>query len=129
MTDHHDRLDEWLSRDAGAIDIVPSSGFAERVMTAVRESADAPPPIPFPWLRVLPWAAVAIALVMAAVVRLVTGSAPSSADAEWPTAWLTQIQSASPDVVWTTVGVLLSLVTIAFALRAGGRRRAATSYL
>ena len=45
-----DDLDRFLSDD----EIVPSSGFAARVMDAVRVEAAAPPAIPFPWLRALP---------------------------------------------------------------------------
>jgi len=34
--------------------LLPSSGFLASVMQGVREEAAAPPPIPFPWKRVLP---------------------------------------------------------------------------
>ena len=50
-------------------EILPSSGFAASVMEAVRREAAAPPPIPFPWKRALPIAALAvIALVTTAAV-------------------------------------------------------------
>ena len=39
--------------------LVPSSGFTESVMSAVRAEAAAPPPIPFPWMRALPGIAAA----------------------------------------------------------------------
>jgi hypothetical protein len=63
MTDHE--INRALS---GEPEIVPSSGFAESVMDAVRSEAAAPPPIPFPWRRALPgliaWAmAIAIAVM------------------------------------------------------------------
>lgn len=125
MTDYRDPLDERLSRDAAAADIVPSSGFAERVMTAVRASAEAPPPIPFPWLRVVPWAVVAAALVAVGAAQLATSPA-TAVDMGSPAAWLAQIQqiqSAAPDAGWTTIGVLISLVTLTFALGAGAWRR------
>jgi hypothetical protein len=41
-------------------DLAPSSGFVSAVMERVREEAAAPKPIPFPWKRVVPGAAVAV---------------------------------------------------------------------
>jgi hypothetical protein len=124
MTDHHDQLDEWLQSDAGATDIVPSSGFTDRVMTAVRESAVAPPPIPFPWLRVVPWIVVAIALMGFSSLELTRLSPAASPEVDWPGAWQNRLQSiASPDMAWLTLGILLSLVTMTFALRVGAWRR------
>ena len=43
-----DELDRILSSEEP---LVPSSGFAARVMEAVRDAATAPPPLPFPWGR------------------------------------------------------------------------------
>jgi hypothetical protein len=57
-----DELDRILSAEQ---EILPSSGFTASVMGAVRAEASAPPPIPFPWKRVLP------GLVIAAVVLVV----------------------------------------------------------
>jgi len=59
---NRDELDRILSAEQ---EILPSSGFTASVMAAVREEASAPPPIPFPWKRVLP------GLVIAAVVLVV----------------------------------------------------------
>ncbi len=43
---------DWLlSREEP---IVPSSGFSDSVMSAVRTQAAEPPPIPFPWKRAIP---------------------------------------------------------------------------
>jgi len=43
-----DELDRIL---AAADPLVPSAGFANRVMTAVRTAAAEEPPLPFPWGR------------------------------------------------------------------------------
>ena len=48
---HHDELDDIFSRDQ---DLMPSSGFVASVMDEVRQTAAAPPPIPFPWKRAVP---------------------------------------------------------------------------
>ncbi|HSS50049.1 MAG TPA: hypothetical protein VLX28_14020, partial [Thermoanaerobaculia bacterium] len=45
-----DDLDRILASEEP---LLPSSGFAASVMEQVRETAAAPPPLPFPWLRFL----------------------------------------------------------------------------
>ncbi len=35
-------------------ELVPSSGFAASVMDRIRDEAAVPPPIPFPWRRIVP---------------------------------------------------------------------------
>ena len=76
MTDPHTLSPSDIDHRLGADDdVVPSSGFAERVMTRVRSEAATPPPIAFPWIRALPGiAAMAIALV-ASLASAGTGSA------------------------------------------------------
>jgi len=60
----NDELDAILSKDQ---EIIPSSGFVNVVMDAVRREAATPPPIPFPWKYALP-GIVAAGLVVAAIV-------------------------------------------------------------
>ena len=67
-----DEMDRMLLREN---EILPSSGFVVSVMEAVRREAAAPPPIPFPWKRVLPGLVVAGAVLVAIVVVLVTAHA------------------------------------------------------
>jgi len=61
-----DNLDRWLSEDDT---IVPSSGFIDSVMEAVRREASGQA-IPFPWKRALPGM---IATALAFVVTVVSG--------------------------------------------------------
>jgi hypothetical protein len=63
-----DEMDRMLLREN---EILPSSGFVVSVMEAVRREAVAPPPIPFPWKRVLPGLVVAGAVLVTIVVVLV----------------------------------------------------------
>ncbi len=63
-----DEMDRMLLREN---EILPSSGFVGSVMEAVRREAAAPPPIPFPWKRVLPGLVVAGAVLVTIVVVLV----------------------------------------------------------
>lgn len=47
--------DDMLHRAlAGEDELLPSSGFVAGVMERINAEAAAPPPIPFPWKRVLP---------------------------------------------------------------------------
>jgi hypothetical protein len=73
-----DDLDRILSEDE---QILPSSGFANSVMDAVHQEAAVPPPIVFPWKRLLPGlCAAALTLPLAAaVVLLPSGAAPQTA--------------------------------------------------
>jgi hypothetical protein len=63
--------------------ILPSSGFAESVMTAVHREALAPAPLAFPWKRALPGmigaVAAAVLLIAAIVSFLRSAPAPGSA--------------------------------------------------
>jgi len=71
LTEAH--LDAALSAEHDQI--LPSSGFADAVMTAVRAEAAAPAPIPFPWKRAIPGIvgiAAGIALLIALVATLIS---------------------------------------------------------
>ncbi|ANM30920.1 hypothetical protein ABI59_17065 [Acidobacteria bacterium Mor1] len=68
-----DELERILGEDEG---LEPSSGFTRRVMDAV-EQQQAPPPIPFPWLRILPACAGALVVIVAFAAHL-AGDSPDS---------------------------------------------------
>jgi hypothetical protein len=77
-----DELDRILGADEG---LEPSSGFTRRVMDALEEPP-APPPIPFPWVRLLPAALGALVIVVAFAVYLAiepAGAAPVPDLAKW----------------------------------------------
>ena len=62
-----DEVDRMLSRDD---EILASSGFVSRVMESVRQEALVPPPIPFPWKRVVPGLAIAGLALMTLLIAL-----------------------------------------------------------
>ena len=62
-----DELDRILSTER---QITPSPGFAHAVMRAVRDEAEAPPAIPFPWRRMMPLIAAAAVLIVALVISI-----------------------------------------------------------
>jgi len=50
-----DKMDQLLAAHfASDQELAPSSGFALSVMESLHAEAEAPPPIPFPWRRVVP---------------------------------------------------------------------------
>src|SRR5262249_26081450 len=66
-----DELERTLFGQAG---IVPSSGFASRVMDAVRREASEPAPIPFPWRRAFPALAAGVLTLAALIVAVFKSS-------------------------------------------------------
>ena len=80
------RAEDHTTRDmdaalGGEERIVPSSGFLDRVMDAVRREAREPEPLPFPWLRALPGLTAALFAIAAVVYFALHGSAAPSAQA------------------------------------------------
>jgi hypothetical protein len=111
-----DELDRTLlSEDP----IEPSSGFTAAVMEAVRREASAPPPIEFPWRRMLAGQALAGGLTAAAVAGVLAGVIPvpslpweglEPADA-WEMAKGPVLAAASLFVSWISVRVCLRHAT------------------
>src|SRR5262249_639499 len=120
VTDDFDRV--LLASD----DIEPSSGFTASVMSAVREEAATPPPIPFPWCRAVP-AAVPGGLVFVvftgAVARL-----PQAQPAPSPSVpYLEILQSlllgaARPSILWSVAGICIALCSASIGSHLGHRR-------
>lgn len=136
------RLDAALRADHDIL--LPSSGFADSVMAAVRQdqatagprsSAPFPPlgfpPLPFPWKRALPGliagtaaALLAFATLAALLItslsqqRHASHSAFSEAVSAWQPALLALLHSAiSPDVVWPLVSLALPLLCLLLVRR------------
>ncbi len=108
--------------------ILPSSGFADAVMFAVRAEASAPAPIPFPWKRAVPGmiaGAGALALLVVWLVKAVaagpaTGSAgmsPVISFFEQHVAVVSMLhQAATPDAAWIAGSLAIPLVCL-FVMR------------
>jgi hypothetical protein len=109
--------DEFDNIVAGEEEIVPSSGFVASVMEAVRQDAEAPQPIAFPWIRALPGLialGVAFAMLIVAVVQGIRMPAESWSDSSAAFCqWIWQ----RPDAGWITFALLLSLCSIFVTVR------------
>lgn len=114
-----DDFDRILSADE---EVVPASGFAASVMDLVSREACAPPPIPFPWVR--------LALGLVAVLSLaawlawsgVTAPLRESVASLSPDAWVTVFARAldvttKTGATWTAAALLLALVSSRLAMR------------
>ncbi|HUC43075.1 MAG TPA: hypothetical protein VMR65_03475 [Candidatus Sulfotelmatobacter sp.] len=117
-------IDRALSGEA---DILPSSGFARSVMEAVVREAQAPPPIPFPWRKLVP--ATVVGAVGFGVLAWAAWSAPavSHAAAEgivMPPETLEHLTelAAAPAILWTSGVLALTLASVALGARVAGMR-------
>jgi hypothetical protein len=102
--------------------ILPSSGFADSVMTAVCREASAPAPLAFPWKRAIPGfgaAIIAAALLIAAVVSFFHSASTRSApavpfDVQSIAVPLTHYAS---DALWFFTSVALCVACLLFCRR------------
>jgi hypothetical protein len=109
-----EELDRILS--AGP-EILPSSGFVASVMNAVREEACAPPPIPFPWKRLLPGLAASLVGVGVLVAQVVLRGHGGVA-AERTSMFVPMFETAQRlGLQWIAVAGVITLAALWFPLR------------
>lgn len=96
----------------------PSSGFALSVMDAIHDAATVPPPIPFPWKRILP-AAIAIPCVLVAFIIWSANHSIPTTSSNYNLASLTSIDST---LCWIALACVLTLIAVLSSFRmANGR--------
>jgi hypothetical protein len=102
-------------------EILPSSGFFDSVMSAVRSEAAAPPAIPFPWKRALPLFVVGGIALVALVLYGVSAIAGAGAASAQSTSSLSYPMFADALFAalggWISVACLVSLASVMFSLR------------
>jgi hypothetical protein len=104
-------LDRALATTSDSI--LPSSGFADSVMTAVYRETSAPAPLAFPWKRAIPGfgaAAIAATLLIAAVVSFF--HSPSSRNAP---ALPLNLQNIATHLAQQTNGTTWLIVSLAIS--------------
>jgi hypothetical protein len=111
----------------GGDEILPSAGFADSVMAAVRDEAAAPAPIAFPWKRAIPLIVVAGITLPTAVYVLVEAlksSAGSAASADWAVDFMSQLQVANHfGAGWIAASLLVAWISVRLSMRLAGVRR------
>ena len=120
-----DELDRMLRThmNAPTEQLTPSSGFTQSVMDAIREEATAPPPIPFPWKRLLP-AAIALVCAMIGLGVFAGRHVPALPEALSSGSFNLAINTpAAMNLLWIALAIGLSLITatVSFKLAAGRR--------
>lgn len=118
----HDHFDEILSR---ADDIVPSSDFITNVMAAVRQEASAPPPIPFPWKRVMPGLAVGACTFGAFLVATLApwdGGPVQVAPGLSSVLYAIVAAANAVELVWIAIALVFAVASMKFSMRLVGAR-------
>jgi hypothetical protein len=102
----------------GASDsILPSSGFADSVMTAVYRQASAPAPLPFPWKRALPGLVAAVA-VLALLIATIVSVLESPASLRAPAIslnWQINVQTLAAHLSHQTSGATWLVISLAIS--------------
>lgn len=100
----HDDMDDILGTEPA---IIVSDRFTADVMRAVREEAVAPPPIPFPWRRLVFGTAAAglVAVLTVVLPQLDAGGLLVSLQQ-------TQQSALNSDAFWFAAGGLVSYVSV-----------------
>lgn len=117
-------LTRILGHDPAGDMIVPSSGFSARVMENLHESAEAPPPLAFPWKRALPAFGCALAILLYAGLRFISGlrytpvSEHAAAGLQLPPV----ILNAAAPLGWIALALLVALVSVKLCLRLAAPR-------
>jgi hypothetical protein len=109
--------------NASTEQLTPSSGFTQSVMDAIRDEATAPPPIPFPWKRLLP-AAIALLCAIIGLIVFAGRHAPALPPALSPGSIDFAINTpAAMNLLWIALAIGLSLITatVSYKLAAGRR--------
>lgn len=106
-----DDIDRVLSNEDS---IVPSSGFAASVMEAVRQEAETPPPIPFPWKRALPGL---VSCVGALIILIVVVFSRPGRGTELPDGLVRAVQPAC----WIALAAVVSAVSVILGTRGFSR--------
>jgi len=102
--------------------LLPSSGFLASVMQGVREEAAAPPPIPFPWRRVLPGVALIAGVSVWAAIEFARNGLPSAGTVSLALPHLTAagVQSLE-QASWVAGALGVSLLSWLLSRRLAGR--------
>ncbi len=128
-----DAIDRLLAAQANVPgeQLVPSSGFVLSVMEAVHAEASEPPPLAFPWRRVLPGAIASLCGVAVFAIFLLRGwgAAAMVHPAALPPheslalSLIPSLTGGELMLCWTVVAACLSIAAIAGSLRLTSRSR------
>jgi hypothetical protein len=125
------KQDEFDRAFSAEIPIVPSAGFMNGVMEAVRREASAPPPIPFPWKRALPGLAAGIAALVAMILELAKSAVRPAPAAPVQNRLIAALDYAASvtnayGINWILLAMVITLACMMLSMRlTAGSKRAA----
>ena len=120
----HEEVDRILSKQE---EILPSSGFANSVMQAVRQEAAVPPPIPFPWKHALPGIVAAAGILIYLLVEIArnwqSGSRVAGPSAQWLARFTPLVNATiSPEAGWVALALTLAFVSLTLPIHLASRK-------
>lgn len=106
-----------------AEDLAPSSGFLLAVMDSVQAEANEPPPIAFPWRRVIPGAVAILCGLVVLVVVWVRMNARLASHSGVPLTVIFRpnFTPVEAGIAWVLFAACLSVAAIATSFRITGR--------
>jgi hypothetical protein len=114
-------IDSILSREDN---IVPSSGFIEAVIDAVRHEAVTPPPIPFPWKRAVPGlvaGVLALVLMAMGLVKALTRAGSVQAIPQFSAPVAPVVALFHPNLqnvaIWAMLALLAAYISVKLSMR------------
>ena len=110
-----DDLERILSNEQR---VIPSAGFATAVMYAVRRDSTVPPPIPFPWKRILPMALVGMFILMALSIAGITLliEYPPGQLIQWPE------PRSAVGAAWIALSLVVTFLAVRLSMRFACRK-------
>jgi hypothetical protein len=116
-------LDEHFAGESEPL--TPSSGFALSVMESIEAQATLPPPIAFPWSRVLPGLVAVLCGLVVFVLMLwrSAGSAATESHAKLGLSGYHAVTATDSALGWVLVAACLSVAAVAASFRMTGRSR------
>ncbi|NYF79680.1 hypothetical protein [Granulicella arctica] len=127
---HNAELDRRLAAHLGPDALQPSSGFTASVMDAIHKQAatqtqpaEAFPPIPFPWKRLLPIAIVLLALLATFLIAVAPQLAHSLTTSNQTNFDLVTVNTPAATYLWASLATILSLIIAATSFKLATSRR------
>jgi hypothetical protein len=104
-----DELDRILSSEER---LEPSSGFAAATLRAVQDAATEPPPLPFPWGRLVVGLAGSSALAVSGTVLALRSPSWTSLSIASLPAPFPQLAGIAPELGYAAITIVASLATL-----------------
>ena len=118
---NHDPLDAVLRGEFDSAEqLHPSSGFVLSVMDAIQEEAAVPPPIPFPWRRILPSGIAILCALITFLIFAAVHSGPTIAESSRFS--LPAFTAFDTTLYGVALAIALTVIAVSASFRLANRR-------